>query len=69
MLLGTSTPVRGCARFHAPLKTPSEYVDVAAGGGDDSGNVTSNELRWMQYSRFNEVARRMAEAEGRENHD
>ena len=64
VILGTSTPVRGCARFTAPLKASGEAIDVAAGGGDESGNVTSNELRWMQYARFNEVARRLAESCG-----
>ena len=63
VLLGTSTPVRGCARFKRPL-SELEAIEVAAGGGDGGGNVTTNELRWQQYPLFNQVARSLAVATG-----
>jgi uncharacterized membrane protein YgcG len=63
VLMGASTPVRGCERFHAPLAA-SDAISVAAGGqsanGEAQSNVTANELRWTQYARYNEIARSLA---------
>ena len=69
VLLGTSTPVRGCARFSRPLRDQLEAASVSAGaaGGDDRAdpeNVSTNELRWMQYPRYNHIAHSMATAFG-----
>ena len=61
VLLGTSTPVRGCARFSRPLGE-LEAIEIAAGGGVSPGNVTTNELRWQQYPLFNQMARGLAVA-------
>ena len=66
VILGASTPVRGCARFATPLRGQAEAL-VVAGGGDaisDAENVSTNELRWMQYPRYNEIARGFAVAFG-----
>ena len=69
VLLGASTPVRGCARFTRPLRDPIEAMTVAAGapstlsssnGNGDTENVSTNELRWMQYPRYNTIARTLA---------
>ena len=63
VILGTSTPVRTCARFRRPLGA-AEAVEIAAAGGDAPGNVTTNELRWMEYPRYNQIARTLAVATG-----
>lgn len=63
VLLGTSTPVRGCARFRSPL-AEAEAVAIAAGGGEPRSNVTTNELRWMQYPHYNRIAKTLAGAFG-----
>lgn len=63
VILGTSTPVRTCAKFRHPLAA-AEAVEIAAGGGISPGNVTTNELRWMEYPRYNQIARTLAVATG-----
>ena len=66
VILGASTPVRGCARYREPLRDSLEAVEIAAGGaGDaDAENVSTNELRWMQYPRYNAIARSLAATVG-----
>lgn len=66
VILGASTPVRGCARYSTPLRDPLEAAIIASGGdGDrDRENVSTNELRWMQYPRYNQLARALASALG-----
>jgi len=63
VLLGTSTPVRGCARFDSPLSLEGAIAAAAAGSGND-GDVTSNELRWTQYARQNQHASWLARQYG-----
>ena len=65
MLLGTSTPVRGCARFKAPLTLTAALTAASATMGDaNAGDVTANEMRWGQYARFNQLAKWLASSHG-----
>jgi hypothetical protein len=49
VLLGASTPVRGCASFRNPLASVGDAVAAVAASAGNSGEPTTNEQRWMQY--------------------
>ena len=66
VVLGTSTPVRGCAGFAAPLDTDGALRAAAAAGDvpSNAADVTSNELRWLMYARQDSHARTLARGVG-----
>ena len=72
VVLGTSTPVRGCAQYTAPLPLGEAVSAIAAApsaqpvvdGARAQAAVSTVELRWAQYPRYNELARWMATAQG-----
>lgn len=63
IVMGASTPVRGCANFRTPL-TLTDAIAAAAGNAGNAGDPTTNELRWMQYPRLNQLSRWMTMAVG-----
>ena len=63
VLLGSTTPVRSCARYRRPLSL-ADAVAAHAAGGDEPEPPTANELRWQHYPRYNLVASWAAAATG-----
>lgn len=64
VVLGASTPVRNCERFEEPLASLANAVEAHAGAGGNGGEPSTNELRWMEYPRYNQLARWLAAAFG-----
>lgn len=62
VILGTSTPIRGCARLKSPLEASLANTLISA--ADTRENISANELRWMQYAHYNRAARSLASAHG-----
>ncbi len=63
VVLGSTTPVRSCARYREPLSL-SRAVEALAAGGADPEPPSANEERWQHYPRYNQLARWLATAAG-----